>query len=488
MTTAIPLTNSPALIKSGATFNSGKSSENKGASQSSGSASKSSAALKNAVALKNDMTGTYQPRPARIIVAGLFVILIFFGGLGGVAAYLPFSGAVIAPGVVKVLQEKKTVQHLEGGIVSKIMVREGDRVKQGDVLIKLKSSQVTASVALLKGRLATKMIEAQRLEAQRDFKKSFTPPADLPDDVSDLDNKILAETKLFEKTKLSLESRISSLETRTRQIQEKIAGTQNELKSNNEIIRFFDEEIRAKAPLAEGRYMDKAQLLTLKRQLAMQRGEQGRLEQVIAESKESIEEIKFSILSLENDYRQQAATELSRIKDEIFQISMQLSPQLDADERLSIKSPATGVVINLAIHSEKGGVIRPGEPLLDIVPENADLIIECNLRQDKITQVYLDQKTKVQLGAFNRITTPPMQGIVSYISADSVTQRLATGQSMSAYIIHVKVPKSELEKNKVWLSPGMPATCFIEMEKRTFLHYLMEPILLNLDNSLRETL
>lgn len=449
---------------------------------------KSSEALKNAVALKNNESGTYQPKPAKIIVAGLFVILVFFGGLGGVAAYLPFSGAVIAPGIVKVSQEKKTVQHLEGGIVSQILVKEGDRVKQGDVLIKLKSSQVTSSVTLLKGRLASKMVEAERLEAQRDFKKRFTPPANLPDDVADLDKKILAETKLFEKIRLSLESRISSLEARSRQIQEKIQGTQNELDSNQEIIRSFEEEIRAKAPLAAERYMDKAQLLTLKRQLAQQKGERGRLEQVVAESKVSIEDIKFSILSLENDYRQQAATELSRIKDEIFQISMQLSPQLDADERLSIRAPVTGIVINLAIHSEKGGVIRPSEPLLDIVPENADLIIESQLRQDKITQVYLDQKTKVQLGAFNRITTPPMEGFVSYISADSVTQRLPTGQVTSSYIIHVKVPKGELQKNKVWLSPGMPATCFIEMEKRTFLYYLMEPILLNIDNSLRETL
>lgn len=449
---------------------------------------KSGEPSKKGAPLRTNPTGTYQPRPGRVILAGMFVILLFFGGLGGVAAYFPFSGAVIAPGVVKISQEKKSVQHLEGGIVSQILVKEGDRVNQGDVLIKLKSSQVTSSVALLKGRLATKMIEAERLEAQRDFKKSFTPPTDLPDDVPNLDKRILTETKLFEKTKLSLESRVASLEARIRQIQEKIQGTQSELKSNQEIIRSFEEEIRAKAPLAEGRYMDKAQLLTLKRQLAMQRGEQGRLEQTIAESKENMEDIKFSMLSLENDYRQQAATELSRIKDEIFQLGMQLSPQIDADERLSIRAPVTGVVMNLAIHSERGGVIRPGEVLLDIVPENADLIVESGLRQDKITQVYLDQDTLVQLGAFNRITTPPLQGKVSYISADSVHQRYPNGQESSSYVIHVKVPKSELEKHKVWLSPGMPATCFITTEKRTFLQYLLEPILLNLDNSLRETL
>ena len=443
--------------------------------------------------MKENQFKTYVPKPGRIIFAGILVLLIFFGGLGGVAAYLPFSGAVIAPGIVKVSQEKKTVQHLEGGIVDKIYVREGDRVSQGDILIKLKSSQVTSMVALLQGRLATKRLEAARLEAQRDFKDTFVVPDDLKNDAmknvgGEIDQRIKAEKNLFEKTKTSLESRISSSKTRIKQLQEKIQGTMNELEANKEIRLSLEEEIKAKAPLMKERYMDKAQVLTLKRQLSQQKGREASLEQLIAEAGANIEEIKFSILSLENTYREESAAQLSRVQDEIFQLGMQLAPQLDADKRLSIKAPVSGVVINLAIHSEHGGVIRPGEPVLDIVPDDADLIIECSLRQDKITQVYLDQDTKVLLGAFNRITTPPVQGFVSYISADSVDQRLPTGQVMTAYRLHVTIPKKELENHEVWLSPGMPATCFMTTEKRTFLQYLVEPILLNLDESLRETL
>ncbi len=433
-------------------------------------------------------TPRYQIRPGRIIFVGLLVIVLFFGGLGGLAAYMPFSGAVITPGVVKVSHEKKTVQHLEGGIVDQILVREGDTVRQGDVLVKLKSSQVTASVALLKGRLAFKRIEAARLAAQRDFEKEFTPPTGLEGAEEDAIQWIRAEKNLFEKSVTSLKSRISSQKARISQIQQKIKGADQELAANDEIIQSLDEEIQAKAALMKGRYMDKAQVLTLKRQLADRIGQRAQLEQLIAQSRESIEEIKYSILSLENSYREEAANQLSQVRDEIFQIGMQLAPQVDADERLSIRAPVDGIVLNMAIHSERGGVIRPGEPILDIVPADADLIIECTLRQDKITQVYLDQATKVQLGAFNRITTPPIQGRVSYISADSVDQQMPNGQRTTAYLIHVAIDPKNLEENAVWLSPGMPATCFITTEKRTVLQYLVEPILLNMDQSLRETL
>lgn len=430
----------------------------------------------------------YRVRPGRVIFAGILVILVFFGGLGGVAAYLPFSGAVISPGVVKVSQEKKTVQHLEGGIVERIFVREGDRVRTGDVLIELKSSRVTASVALLKGRLAAKKIEAARLLAQRDFNTSFKVPDDLDADPADIDQWVNAEKNLFEKKRVSLKSRIQSLEARIAQLKEKVTGTRRELLANEDVIRSLEDEIKAKASLMEGRYLDKAQVLSLKRQLAAQTGERARLEQLIAGTKESIEEIRFSILSLENEYREEAATQLGQVKDEIFQIGMQLAPQMDADDRLSIRAPVDGVVLNMAVHSEQGGVIRPGEPILDIVPDNADLVIECTLRQDMITKVYVDQETKVLLGAFNRITTPPVQGKVTYISADSVEQHLPDGRTTSAYKIHVTVSKEVLDAHEVWLSPGMPATCFMTTEKRTVLQYLVEPILLNLDQSLRETL
>lgn len=433
-------------------------------------------------------TPSVNTNPKNLIFAGMIVIAIFFGGLGGVAAFMPYSGAVIAPGTVKVQQERKTVQHLEGGIVEQIFVREGDRVEKGDVLIRLKSSQVTSNVALLRGRLAAKMIEGARLEAQRDFRESIIIPDNLPKGIDDIDQLIQVEKDQFDDTRKSLESSINIQKARIRQLEQKIQGTIDEREANTEIMASLAEEIKAKSELMTGRYIDKAQVLTLKRHLAEQKGRKASLNQVLAESREMIEEINFSIRSLENSYRETASANLGQVSDEIFQTRKQLGPQVDAENRLDITAPVTGIVLNMNIHSEQGGVITPGAPILDIVPENADLIVDCRLRQDQITKVFIDQLARVQISAFNRITIPPLAGRVSYISADSVDEQTPQGYQIPSYIIHIRVDPQELEKNKVTLSPGMTATSFITTEKRTFLQYLVEPIMLNLDQSLRETL
>lgn len=427
--------------------------------------------------------------PQKIIWAGSIVFFVFFVVLGGIAAFLPFSGAVIAPGVVKVSQERKSIQHLEGGIVDQIFVKEGDKVKKGDILIKLSSSNIKSNVELIKGRLSTKMIEAARYEAQMNFKKEFEIPKELPGGLANIDEVIASEKEMFNKTRKTLTSKLDIQKARIKQIKERIEGSRTELESNTEIIESLEEEIKAKTPLMEEKYLDKAHILTLRRTLSERKGQNARLQQAIAESLQAIEEINLSIVSLENSYREEASANLVKVRDEVFQLDKQLRPMMDADDRLDIKAPVAGTVINLEIHSEKGGVIRPGAPILDIVPENAELIVEASLRQDKITQVQLGQETKVQLAAFNRITTPPVIGKVTYISADSVVQRNANGQPVQqSYIVRISIDKSVLEQNSVWLTPGMPATCYITSETRTFLGYLMEPILLNLDNSLKETL
>lgn len=437
-----------------------------------------------------DVTDNSAPdqKAGKIIKAGLIVIALFFAGLGGIAAFFPFGGAVITPGVVKISQEKKSVQHLEGGIVDQILVKEGDRVKKDDILIRLRSSNVKASVALLKGRLATKMVEAARLEAQMAFKNSFETPAELPGNVPHLNEIIKTEKDIFTQARNSLNSQIDIQKTRINQHKEKISGSEKELEANKEIISSYEEELNAKLPLLNEKYIDKSQILTIKRMIAERKGLEAKLIQQIAESKESIEELNLSVKTLQNKYREDAVNNLGKARDEIFQIGKQLSPQLDADERLDIRAPVAGTVINLEIHSENGGIVKPGAPILDIVPDDAELIVEGSLRQDKITQVHLGQNTRVQLAAFNRITTPPVNGKVSYISADSVLQKLPNGATNQSYLIHVRIDRQDLEKIGAWLAPGMPATCYVETEKRTFLQYLLEPIMLNIDSSLRETL
>jgi HlyD family type I secretion membrane fusion protein len=428
-------------------------------------------------------------RPWRIIAAGLLVIALFFGGIGTLAATMPLSGAVIAPGIVKVSEERKTVQHLEGGIVDEILIREGSRVKKGDILIRLKSSMVNATADLIQGRLLAKQAEAARLRAQAVMKDRIQWPSRLLEQRDRPDIALILEKELdvFTTQQETLASTIAMQKTRIKQLNEKIAGAQEEYNAEEAIIASLEEELQAKKPLFEDGYLDKSQILGLQRMVAEHRGNKAAQRQIMAEAKEKIEEIKLSIVSTRNTYQEKAVTELSRVSDEIFELQERLKPQEDARERLDIRAPVAGTIVNLQIHSEEGGVIRPGQPILDIVPENAMLIIEGRLRQDKITQVHEGQPTRVQLSAFNRITTPPVQGELVYISADQITEETGQGPT-SFYLVHVRVDPQELEKHNAYLSPGMPAVCFITTEKRTFLEYLVEPIVLNMDRSLRETL
>mgnify|MGYP006295834091 FL=1 len=159
---------------------------------------------------------------------------------------------------------------------------------------------------------------------------------------------------------------------------------------------------------------------------------------------------------------------------------------MDAKKRLTITAPVAGEVINMRIHSETSGVIKGGEPILDIVPTNAELLVEARIRPDKITQIQKGQNVRVQLSAFNRRTTPPVMGRIVYISGDQMTRKTPTGEQ-SFYIARVKIPNEELRKSDAYLSPGMPAVSYIETEERTIVGYLLEPILQMMDKSMRET-
>jgi HlyD family type I secretion membrane fusion protein len=425
--------------------------------------------------------------PNKLILAGVLIILFFFGGLGAWSAFFPFQGAVIASGTVKVSNEKKTVQHLEGGIVDEILVQEGDRVDKGQVLIRLKSSRVNASVALLQGRLWAKKAEAARLEAESTMDKRIDWPESLlgATDLPEVRQVMEKQQAIFDSRRKDLEGKISLHYSQIEQLKEQIEGIQEELAAQKDIILALKEELSAKEKLLQGKYIDKAAILELRRMLAERKGREGRLKQNIAEAGQRIEELKLRIVDLRNSYREKAVSRLSEVSDLIFELREQLRPQVDAQERLEITAPIAGEVMNLRIHSEDSGVIQAGQPILDIVPGQAKLVVEARVRLQDITDVKRGQPTKVQLSAFNRRSTPPVPGEVVYVSADQVTEETGRG-AMSYYLAHVRVDQKRLAETGAYLSPGMPAVCYITTEERTVLGYLLEPILGIVDQAMRE--
>ncbi len=427
--------------------------------------------------------------PKKFIIAGLLVIFIFFGGIGAWSLFFPFKGAVIAPGTVKVAGERRVVQHLEGGIIDEIRVEEGDRVKKGEVLIRLKSARIDSSVDLLQGRLRAKWAEMARLMAEVTMEKEIDWPAELLEmkesGGTEVEKVMAKENDIFQSRRSDLEGKISLYRSQIKQLEKRIEGTQEELQAQQEVIANLNEELAAKRSLLQEKYLGKSQILELERMLSESKGRKGKLKQNIAEYNQQIEELKLRIVDIKNQYREKAVSQLGEVKDTIFELREQIKPQLDAQQRLEVKAPIGGEVINMRVNSEESGVIQAGMPLLDIVPARSPLKIYAQVRPQDITRVKKGQKTKVQLSAFERGKVPPLPGKVVYVSGDLISQDTPRGR-VSYYEVHVAVEEGVLEKNNAYLSPGMPVACYITTDKRSIISYLLDPLLENVDRAMRE--
>ena len=425
--------------------------------------------------------------PLKFILAGLFVIALFFGGLTIWSVYFPFQGAVVASGEVKVVGERKTVQHLEGGMIDKIFVKEGDTVAQGDVLIELKSSQVNSNVDLLQGRLWAKQAEAARLRSEGGMKADIVWPAvfETLKDNSEINEIVSTETNIFRSRRSDIQGKVQLYDSQIMQLGNRIKGAKEELNSQIEIINNLEEDLTSKRPLVKEKYMGKTNILELERTLAEYKGRKGKLIQDIAQFHQMIQELKLRIVDIKNQYKDQAVSKLGDVSDIIFEINEQIKPQLDAQERLEIRAPLAGVVINMQVHSEDSGVIRGGMPLLEIVPQDLKMIIKVHVRPQDIISVKKGQETKVTLAAFQRNSTPPVNGKVTYVSPDLMSLQTTQGM-MSYYEAHVEIDKADLKAKKAYLSPGMPVACYITTDTRTVISYLLGPLLSGVDTAMRE--
>jgi epimerase transport system membrane fusion protein len=425
--------------------------------------------------------------PLKYILAGLVVIGFFFGGLTLWSVFFPFQGAVIAPGVVKVSGERKVVQHLEGGIIERIRVKEGDRVAAGDPLIELKSSQIVSNVELLQGRLWSKLAEAARLQAEVEMADTITWPKSLTavSDHPDVAVILAKEQDIFTYRRSDLEGKIELYQSQIKQLGNRIEGAGEEAVSVDEIIENLEEDLESKRPLLADQFMGKTEILELERTLSEYRGRKGRLKQDIAAFQQQIEELRLRIVDIQNQYRESAMSQLGDVKEAIFEVSEQIKPQLDAKERLIVRAPLSGVVMNMRVHSEDTGVISPGMPLMEIVPSDMKMIVTAQVRPQDITSVREGQPTKVQLAAFQRKSTPPVQGRGTHVSPDLIMPEPGR-QGMPHYLVHVEVDPLDLAEKQAYLSPGMPVSCYITTDKRTVISYLLGPLLRNIDMALRE--
>ncbi|MGD9823872.1 HlyD family type I secretion periplasmic adaptor subunit, partial [Desulfobacter sp.] len=294
------------------------------------------------------------------------------------------------------------------------------------------------------------------------------------------------ESDIFKSRRSDLDGKIQLYESQILQLGNQAEGAREELKSVQEIVANFTADLSSKRGLLEKKYIGKTEILTLERQLAEYKGRMGKLKQDIAATQQRIQEFQLRIVDTKNQYRETAVSRLGEITDQIYEVQEQLKPELDAKERLEVRAPVAGTVINIQVHTEGAGVIHAGMPLMEIVPMDQSMIIKAQVRPQDITNVHQGQKTKVNLSAFHRIGTPPINGKVEYVSPDLVTSKGQGEHTVSYYEVHVKVDQEDLAAKDAYLSPGMPVACYITTDKRNIISYLLGPLLQNVDTALRE--
>jgi len=421
----------------------------------------------------------------RQLVLGALVIFCFFGVFGGWAAFARLESAAIATGMVTVESKRKTVQHLEGGIVREIFVRDGDQVTVNQVLVRLDQTQVRATLELvLDRRRAAQALEA-RLVAERDGMDEIYFPHDLAKFAKHpkIAEMIEGQRKIFESRRQSRAGQEAILKKRIAQSQEEITGLQGQIRSEDTQISLIEREIVDVRSLYDKGLAKQARLLALERTKAEIEGSLHQNRALIARTKQSILELEAQIAELTTTSINEVVQELREVGQEKLELDERINAAKDVLQRTYVRAPITGAVVESQLNTI-GGVIAPGEKLMDIVPGDEKLIVEARIDPGDIDIVHPGLDAQVRFTAFSQRNTVPVDGKVISVSADQLTDE-RTGASY--YLASVELRGDQAEAlNGADLYPGMQAEVMIVTGKQTPLEYLVKPITMSLNRAMRE--
>ncbi len=421
------------------------------------------------------------------IAAGTVLLGLLIGGLGGWSAFAQLSGAVIATGELRKESNRQVVQHAEGGIVAEILVKEGDIVAAGDILLRLDETRPRAELAIIDVQLNEALATMARLTSERDGLSSMHVPDQLRqrrENNEGLASVIEGQQKLFAARLESLEAERVQLSSRMEQSEKRIEGSIEQISALIVQGGLIDDEITAQQALFDKGLATAAPLSALKREAARLDGEVAGLRAAIAEAESEIAATRVARLQLDGDRREEAIDQLRFLHAEVAELRQQRIAIADQLARMDIRAPRPGTIHALAVHTRQA-VIQPAEPLLFIVPEDDDLIVAVDVTPTEIDNVHLGQKAEVRFPAFNMRTTPSISGTVLSVAAD---RRIDDRSGESFYAIEIALDDQELDDviDKTALLSGMPVEAYIQTESRTPLSYLAKPLTDQLARALRE--
>ena len=426
---------------------------------------------------------------ARFTAGGVAVILTTVVGFGYWATTALIAGAIITSGSFVATGENKIIQHFEGGVISKILVREGDIVNPDQVLIELDDTAPKAELRRLILREARAKAMSARLQAEMDDLDKVEFPAELLEQKDDADfSEILqTESNIMRARRSSLKSQMATLEDGIGALRERISGGEKQLVSVHRQLALIEEEIAAKQNLLKKALIRKPEVLALQRAQSSLTGEIGRLEGEIGDARERTSRIREQMASMRHSMVQTIIEQMQQVTAEFKDVRERKRSAQATLTRMNIVAPVRGIVVRLRYHTP-GGVIEAGKSILELLPVQEELIIEARVKPQDIDNVKLGQSATVRLTAANRRITPTVDGVVIYVSADSLqSEQAGAPNEVDSYLARIRLNASEVQQLADFsITSGMPVEVFIKTAERTFLEYLTKPIVDSMSRAFRE--
>ncbi|WP_323012056.1 HlyD family type I secretion periplasmic adaptor subunit [Castellaniella sp.] len=424
-------------------------------------------------------------RPLRI---GLLALVIGFGGFVGWGAFAPLDEGEPANGVVEVVGNRKTIQHLEGGTVDAILVRDGDRVAANQVLLRLNPTRALSDRGVASSQYIIARTTEDRLQAERDGLENIAFDEELAKRFHDdprYQRAISAQEELFGTRRAALKGEIAILRENLAGAQTQLDGLLQVQASRKEQISYINKELAGVRELAKDGYLPRNRLLELERDAAQLQGALSNAVVDAGRTRNQIAELKLRVLQREQDYQKEVQSQLSDVQKEVSSLANRLASLDYSVAQTEIRSPIEGTVQNLKIHTV-GGVIAPGAELMEIIPDDASYVVNAEVPVQAIDRVYPGLPVEITFPALNHAKTPSVPGELVTISADRITDQ-RTG--IPYYQAKVKLlPEGEEMVKAVGgdIRAGMPATVMIKLGERTLFSYLLKPFLERLHTSLTE--
>jgi HlyD family secretion protein len=414
----------------------------------------------------------------RELKRGLRVLIFGVGIVGAWATLMPLSGAVVVPGTLVVESDVKKIQHPAGGVVANIPVRDGMQVRAGDLLLHLDETQLRANAQVLSQQLDQIRVRVARLITERDGLDQPQMPHEMANRSGDGDVSRLwaSEISLFNSRAATRRNAKELLQSHVGQLGEQISGLDAQVKSKAAQHDLISGELEGVDGLYQKGLVPLTRKTSLQREAARLDGERGQVVAAIAEAKSKISEAELQAVKIDHDFRTEVMKDLREAQDKEAELVEKSTAAQDLLRRVDLRAPTNGIVHQLSVHTI-GGVITPGEVVMEIVPESDELQIEAKLPPQEVDHVHHGQRAYIRFSAFNQRTTPQLEGVVSYVSADLNHDRQRNPNAATYYTVRVTLPPSERRRlGGLELVSGMPVEVFLQTGSRTMMSYLLKPI------------